>query len=247
MDPFKKFSEVLRVLRISTQLVGRDIFGETLRSGKIFYTNLLIMIISALACCYTVLYHDRNKAFAAAMILFGFIQSCIKYVLLADLRSMAEVLNNFSIGYKVNANRNARDHDLYNRFAEISLLLLKAIIGAYLATCVLYQLPKFYKYFVSGVMEPSFGIYFPMYDGFEGVTLVAMHLFNFCGIWMAAFMAGLHDVIISAAFANIMMNSTIIKRDLKDLKVTLERNDSSRDEIKSRFLKVMQVHMNFKE
>lgn len=79
-------------------------------------------------------------------------------------------------------------------------------------------------YLRTGVLEPSLGIYFPMLNGYEELSAVLMHLFNiFVGV-PAAFIAATSDSVVYLMFANLTMIPSIIRMELLELKISLEKH-----------------------
>lgn len=74
MDPYEKFNRCIRILRISTQLIRRNIFESKSEPSAIFALIVFFFTINILGGIYTAKYYDQTTAFTAALMAIGLSQ-----------------------------------------------------------------------------------------------------------------------------------------------------------------------------
>lgn len=171
----------------------------------------------------------------------------LKLVLAPDLRKIIDV-GIFIIGvHKDNSKSMERDYTLCQRFAQLSETIVKLTPFAYVSLGILYQLPSIFKCHHIKNCEPSMGVYLPGMSYLEnyGLALQAFHNIVISLLDILIFTA--FEMLIYIVFTNMLLISTIIVRELGDLRMALEKPDTSEYEIQCRLLKIIQMHKKYNE
>lgn len=164
-----------------------------------------------------------------------------------DLRSMLSIVPFLSNIYEKNQTECSRDYDLCRRYAKLSQNVIVALPLMNFLMLMLFQSFKVVIYFATGVLEPSAGIYFPMLNGYEELSIVLMHILNVVSAQVCIIIHSVFDPIVYLIFANVMMVPTVIKRDVQELKIALEKSETTRDQIKLRLVQIIQMHLSYRE
>lgn len=171
----------------------------------------------------------------------------LKLVFAPDLKQIIDVANFIISVHNENAFRIQMNYELCKKFARTSELIVKIVPFGYVTLGVLYQLPSIYKCIDIEECVPSMGVYLPgmSYFGNAGLAFQAIHNVIISLLDILIFTA--FESLIYVVFWNILMLSTIIARELKYLKEILERHDTFEYEVKSRLIKLIQMHMKYNE
>lgn len=177
---------------------------------------------------------------------FVIFQALLKYNFMTDLKYVIKIIDFLSNIFKNNSKRISRDYDLCCRYARLSKAIIIAVPITYITVGTLYQVPKFVVYFRTGVMEPSFGVYFPRVNyASNEVNDVVMHMFNMSIFLIVPSIIITFDSVIYLVFVNLTMIPTILKRDLQELKAVLEK--PKQKQIKSKLAQIVQMHRDYNE
>lgn len=109
-------------------------------------------------------------------------------------------------------------------------------------------LPPIYEYFTAdGHAISSFGVRLPAVDNGKRLDLFCLFAYNFIlnlsgSVALAAF-----DTLICIVFSCIPLISIIIARDIHELQRQLEDEKTSSAEIKRRFVKIILMHLDYKQ
>lgn len=161
-----------------------------------------------------------------------------------DLEPLVDILKHFEEIYKKNANEYDRDYDLCKKYAKISRYIVIGIPGFLYSIAVLYISAAYYDGFVTGKVTPPTHVYLPFMDlGQFGVILT-----NLLGS-IAIIGAGIpflpFEILSYVVFANVSLSSTVIRRDLSDLKVVLDNLETTHQEVKRRLLEIIKSHRTY--
>lgn len=162
-----------------------------------------------------------------------------------DLRPLVDILRCFTQIYEKNSSKSCRDFDICKQYATISRYIVVVISVVYFIVATLYQSASYLEGMLTGVWKPPTNIYFPFIDRIGICGIIVTHILNIvcndlCGIALISF-----DMIIYLVVANIMLNSTVIERELIDLKITLETLDSSGCDVKEKLIAIIQMHRKY--
>lgn len=271
MDPFQKYTWCIQKLRYGGKLIQRDIFVDKSQSTKIGYhlvvLNFLLFYVGSI---YTFQYYDLVTSLAAIPIVAGCSQVCqlifmymnkqfnktfdiiiwpqvfMEYLVMMDLRPLADVFNYFGNIYKKNSKKCARDFDLCQRFSKISKFIVIGMPSVYFTVVTLFHLAKFSTGIMAGHVKPTV-FYFPILDhcGLFGVILT--HILNVFDTYFTITLASPFEMLLYVLTANIMLNSMVIVRDLDDLKMSLLRPETSQRENERKLIEVIQSIRTFIE
>lgn len=164
-----------------------------------------------------------------------------------DLRSLVGVLPFLSNIYEKNQTKGSRDYDLCYRYAKISQFIIMGVPIAYSLMAMSFQASRFLKYFITSILEPCLGMYFPTLDGYEELSELLTHLFNLFMGPICVLVVTSTDQLIYLIFANLAMTPTVIKMDLLELKTFLEKPSTTREQITSKLVQIIQMHQSYNE
>lgn len=171
----------------------------------------------------------------------------LKLVFAPDLKEIIDVAKFIISVHKDNSKAIKRDYTLCQQFAQLSETIVKVIPFAYVSLGVLYQLPSIFKCVHIEHCEPSMGVHLPgmKYLGNYGLAFQAFHNMVISLLDILIFTA--FEMLIYIVFTNLLMISTIIVRELGDLRMALEKHETSEYEIKCRLFKIIQMHEKYNE
>lgn len=110
-----------------------------------------------------------------------------------------------------------------------------------------YQGSKYIEYFSTGVLRPPIGIYFPKVNESGTIGVAAMNLTNIIGDWIGVVVVSIFDMLIYFVFANTVLASTVIQRNIRDFGAALKRSEISPIEIKKKVLEIVRIHLEYNE
>lgn len=142
-----------------------------------------------------------------------------KFILLKDLRKLIEVSQSVTGIYEIMSEDGERDFDLSVHYAKISKIIVTIMPIMYLNFSLLYQAPFILNYLTSGEFTPPVGISFPGIQALGSIGLIFLFLFNFVISVGDALIVAASDTLIIFTFVNMLMVSSIIAREMMDLKV----------------------------
>lgn len=166
---------------------------------------------------------------------------------MTDLRSLVNILPFLSKIYENNQSKGARDYDLCHRYAKLTQIMVLGIPIMYFAMEFLYQASKYVIYCTTGVLEPTMGMYFPRPDGYEEFGEVFTHFFNLLTGLVCILVISSTDPLIFFIFANLTMIPSVIKIDLLELKILLEKPLTIQHQITSKLVQIIQMHRSYNE
>lgn len=164
-----------------------------------------------------------------------------------DLEWLKKIIPFLSNIYENNSAVTSRDYALCRRYARYSRTIMITLFITYSIATFLLQLPKFVKYLMTGVMEPSVNVYFPRVDALGGFNEVWTHTFNFSISPISIAVMYTLDAVIYLFFVNLTMIPNLLEGDLLELKGILEKPKTSQKDIKSKLVNIIQFHRKYNE
>lgn len=170
----------------------------------------------------------------------------MKYILMIDLRPLADVFNHFGNIYKQNSRRIARDYELCEKYAKINRYIVIGMPIVYFVNITAYRGATLIAGIMTGGVTSSV-VYFPLLDRSGIFGLVLIHIVNnVCAYVVMATLVPL-EVLLYVVTANIMLFSTVITRDFDDLKMSLESSETSQRENKRKLIEIIRSVQTFIE
>lgn len=258
-------------MQFTVRLIQPSILEEQIRFTKVYRLNFFIFVVIISGAVYTIQYQDLLTAFTATIVISGIgqvnfycfqyalklpsnlsnltsiNQAFVKMMMMMDLRSLVDILNHFAKVYKRNSKPNERDYDLCQSYAALSRSIVIAVPIVYNLVLLFYQLPKLYQYLITGDLEPTIGVYFPKMDQLGLLGAIFTNAFNIGAAYAAGSVLIPIDMIIYLVFANIMLSSAMIQREVEEWRMVLEIPDSSEQEIKRKAAEIIQMHQVYNE
>lgn len=164
-----------------------------------------------------------------------------------DLRAWVDIFDYFVNIYRQNAKPVERNYKLCERYASFSQLIIITISVMYVCAGFAYQGSKYLEYFSTGVLRPPIGIYFPKVNESGTLGVAAMNLTNIIGDWIGVIVVSTFDMLIYFVFANIVLASTVIQREIRAFELALKSSEMPPDEIKKRLLEIVHIHLDYNE
>lgn len=135
--------------------------------------------------------------------------------------------------HRQNSNKNKRDYNLCKRYATNSRYFVTTVIIFYVIVAQIYQSPKYYKGLTTGKIEPSIGAYVPFVEDMDG-GLEIIQAYNITMGVILSIVMGIFDAVVYLMSGNLTIIPTIIKREINDLKTTLEMSKPSLRELRTK-------------
>lgn len=175
-------------------------------------------------------------------------QLLIKITFLSDLRITIDIISFVSNFHLLNSKSKSRDYDLCSKYSKYAERIVKIVPSIYIVTVVVFQIPSYVDYFITGNIRPPYGAYLPSIDLNERSHVFLLYLFSALES-SVAFGVSAYDSFICIVFANISMISKIIERELVVLGATLGHIGGHLPEkdINRSFLKVIEMHLKYNE
>lgn len=164
-----------------------------------------------------------------------------------DLRHFVDILKHFAKIYKRNSRECERDYDLCKSYAALSRSIVIAVPIAYSFVVFGYQAPKVYEYLITGDLIPTLGVYFPKMDQFDWLCVIFTNTFNVGAAYATISVVIAIDMMIYLVFANVMLSSTVIRREIDKWKMVLEDPESTKEQMKRKAVEIIQMHQIYNE
>lgn len=161
-----------------------------------------------------------------------------------DLEPLVGIMKHFETIYKKNSNKNNRDYDLCERYAKISRYIVIGIPGFLYAIGFLNVSASYFDGWMSGNMTPPTHVYYPLME-FGKVGVLLTNLLGSIAILGFGIPYLPFEILCYIVFANVTLCSTMIRRDLDDLKVVLDNPEAIQQEIKRRLLEIIKSHRTY--
>lgn len=164
-----------------------------------------------------------------------------------DLRPLVDILNHLADIYKKNSKKSDRDYDECRKYAEISHDIVIGIPTGFALMVAVYQGIAIVNGWMLGDLKASANIYFPFLDQCGSFGLILTILFNIVCTYVCGLTLLPYEITTYLVFANITLISTVIERDLGDLKAALENPRTTRYEIKQKLLAIIRSYCEYNE
>lgn len=157
-----------------------------------------------------------------------------------DLRSMVEILSNFSEIYKINASKNARHFKLCTKYATISQWISIGTPIIYSVAAISYQLPALVDILINILILPDI-------NELDVIDLSVLLLINITLINVGVIILSAYDPFVYLIFSTIPMYSTIIQREINDLtdELKVEKTDNNSLQIKKQLIKIINMQLEY--
>lgn len=132
-------------------------------------------------------------------------------------------------------------------YAEISRYIVIGIPICVYALGSLYVVMAYYEGFMLGNVTPPAHIYFPIVDQIGMFGIILTHLLNTVYMYGGGTFLIPFEILTYLVFANFTLSSTVIRKDLKDLKVALENPKTTEVKIRRKFLEIIKSHRQYNE
>lgn len=158
-----------------------------------------------------------------------------------DLRSLVDVFKHFASIYKNNSKGDERDYDLCRKYAALSQRIVFGVLLGYVAVVLVFQGSAYCVGFISGDLKPINSIYFPLLDQMGKFGSILTHLTNIVNMDTSLATLIPFEMITYLVFANIMLSSSVIKREIDDFRVILESPETTEHEIKRKLFQIIRM------
>lgn len=171
----------------------------------------------------------------------------IKYSLFDDLRAMVDVTNTIAQIHKKNSDKNARDHELCGKYANLCRLLTIGIPLSYSIVAIGYQLSAFIDIFTKGIVRPSLGIYLPDANQFDVIDMAVLLLTNIIFVATNATILAAADTFACINFLAVPMLSTIVQRQIMDFRndLTDKKTPNNPKCVKAEIITIIKMQMDY--
>lgn len=179
--------------------------------------------------------------------LYRYQQAFIKYIFICDFGQLVKVTVHISEVYKVNSLREIRNYELCQTHARHSQMVIKIVPAMNSCIAIIYLIPSYIQYFLTGNYAPSLGIYLPALDTDQLPHIIAMESLNITTAIMAVLTVSAVDSLIYIVLINLTMMSRIISSELNEFETVLRDGVAEEREIRRRLTKIILMHKQYNE
>lgn len=169
----------------------------------------------------------------------------MRLLCIGDLQMLVNVIEFIKSIYRPNSKATALHCDICAKHSKWNRLILKILLAAYFGAGLGYQIPSFVHLAITGEFRPPFGIYLPGLDTEEWTHCLILFLFNNMFLLIGAPIVAAFDAFISIMFHNMFTVSRTIVNYIDELGTMLADESISKEEIKSKLIAIMQIHVDY--
>lgn len=164
-----------------------------------------------------------------------------------DLRTMVDVVKNMSKIHQQTAANSARDYQLCRKYANLSQLITIGFPLLYISSAMVYESPAYFDMFTRGIIRPSVNIYLPGVNESDAIDMSVLLVVNVVAHYMVLLIICGTDPFIYIIFATIPMYSTIVQRQINDLKTELDDKQKASDIklLKQQLIEIIEMQVNY--
>lgn len=161
---------------------------------------------------------------------------------------MVDVTKYIAEIHEKNGTKTARDFDLCAKYAKLSQWIVIGIPLSCHITGIVYQSPAFIAIFTKGIIRPSVHIYFPGANELHKIDMSVLLLFNVIFDMFAIAVVTASDAFIGINVSTVPMVSTIVQRQIGDLRNVLNPKQNINSElIKQQLIEIITMQLNYNE
>lgn len=233
------------VLKSLFSLVSVKIFDQKFSPNFAYVLLIVIYLVAFFGATYTALTYEIIVASNAAALLFVSVQIYTKYLCIRDVQSMVDIVDYLIAIYKDHLPRETGKNEMFQRFAIISVTILKVLIGLYVVTGVAYLLQPFIIYWITGDIYPPLLVYFPHLDGSNTYDFILLVLMDITVIVFTAVVNNIFDSFITIVFVNMLLLANIFRMNLLKLNALLEEPNKTVVDVKRQLIHLISEHGKF--
>lgn len=165
------------------------------------------------------------------------------------MQALIEILKYAEKIYEENSHPNQRYYKLCLRFAKLTDMTLKVIIGAYVVTALLLIAPTVYEYLATGHLTPSMHAYFVGVTDYSDYLEELLNIYNHSAVVVVMFTFVAPDILIYITFINIPLISSVFEGEVQLFEDELQKQDEERRayDIRANQIRIIRLYTDYIE